>query len=202
MSTAAQVVANIANAQFSTGPRTDEGKQRSSQNSLKHGLTAKTVLIPGEDPAEYQAFAAGLHEDLEPENAVECALAQEIIDLQWRLLRVSRFEARILSADSPDFKALNNLGAHAARMKRQFSVTMKEFFMFKAGRGRHLDREMEKAATIRRADVLRKQPTNLAQLGFVLTLEEVDDWIRNQDTIETARTTVANTRPGAGRRLI
>jgi hypothetical protein len=202
MSTPAQVVANIANAQFSTGPRTEPGKQRSSQNSLKHGLTAKTVLLPGEDPAEYQAFAAGLQLDLEPENATECALAQEIIDLQWRLLRVSRFEARILSADTPDFKALNNLSAHASRLKRQYSVSFKEYFMIKAGRGRFLDREMEKAATIRRADVIQKRSTDLARLGFVLTVEEVDAWIRDQDTVETARRTVAGARPEATRRLI
>ena len=59
MSTAAQLTANSANAQLSTGPRTEPGKHRSCQNSLKHGLTAKTVLIPGEDPAEYQASHRG-----------------------------------------------------------------------------------------------------------------------------------------------
>jgi hypothetical protein len=35
MATASQITANIANAQHSTGPRTDEGKAASAQNSLK-----------------------------------------------------------------------------------------------------------------------------------------------------------------------
>jgi hypothetical protein len=202
MSTAAQTVANIANARFSTGPRTDEGKQRSSKNSLKHGLTAKTVLIPGEDPADYQAFAAAYQLDLDPQNAVECALVQEVIDLQWRLLRISRLEARILSADSPDFKALNTISAHASRLKRQYSTTFKEIFMIKAAGTRATDREMESASTIRRADVLNNRPTDLTPFGFDLTLPQIDAWIQQQDILEMAKRAVANTRPGAGRRLI
>jgi len=51
----ARNIANINNAQHSTGPRTEEGKAASSLNSLKHGLTAKTVLLPGEDPALFES---------------------------------------------------------------------------------------------------------------------------------------------------
>jgi hypothetical protein len=56
MTTEKQNEANRINAQKSTGPRTDEGKQRSSQNALKHGLLAKRSVIPGEDPAEFDAL--------------------------------------------------------------------------------------------------------------------------------------------------
>ena len=55
MATAAQQRANQENAQHSTGPRTAEGKQRSSQNALKHGLCALDPLIPGEDPRRIPA---------------------------------------------------------------------------------------------------------------------------------------------------
>jgi hypothetical protein len=45
----AQLAANAANAQYSSGPRTPEGKTHSSQNASKHGLTARGVVIaPGE----------------------------------------------------------------------------------------------------------------------------------------------------------
>ena len=46
--------ANRANARLSTGPRTESGKQRSSQNALSHGLTARTAVLPTEDPEAYQ----------------------------------------------------------------------------------------------------------------------------------------------------
>jgi len=47
----------------STGPRTDAGKAVSSQNSLRHGLASGTVVIPGEDPEFFQAFAASFKKD-------------------------------------------------------------------------------------------------------------------------------------------
>jgi len=54
MSSQAQKRANKQNAQHSTGPRTDQGKQRTSQNAVKHGFRSKHPVIPGEDPAHYQ----------------------------------------------------------------------------------------------------------------------------------------------------
>ena len=45
---------NRANSAHSTGPRTEAGKQRSSLNALRHGLTARTAVLPTEDPEAYQ----------------------------------------------------------------------------------------------------------------------------------------------------
>ena len=59
---------NRRNAQKSTGPKTAEGKARSRFNALKHGLTAKTAVLPGEDPVAYQ-------ENPRARNAVEDFLA-------------------------------------------------------------------------------------------------------------------------------
>ena len=50
---AAKVEANRRNAQKSKGPTSDEGKARSRYNALKHGMTAKTVLLPGDDHQEF-----------------------------------------------------------------------------------------------------------------------------------------------------
>jgi hypothetical protein len=56
MATPAQIIANQANAQRSTGPRTVEGKQASSANATSHGLTSRSTVLPGEDPEEYALF--------------------------------------------------------------------------------------------------------------------------------------------------
>ncbi len=55
-----QMEANRRNAISSTGPRTVEGKARSSRNALKHGIFAQEVVIRdgdgAEDPAEFEAL--------------------------------------------------------------------------------------------------------------------------------------------------
>jgi hypothetical protein len=95
-STEAQIAANQANAQLSTGPRTEEGKKQSSMNALKHGMRAKTVLLPDEDPEEYAAFFEAQWEELGPQDAVQCVLVGNAIGYMWRLTRPARIEAGLL----------------------------------------------------------------------------------------------------------
>lgn len=66
MSTESQNNANRNNAKNSTGPRTAEGKARSSRNSTVHGLTGKCPILPGEDPADLLALAESYRADLKP----------------------------------------------------------------------------------------------------------------------------------------
>ena len=97
MTTAAQQQAKKENAKHSTGPRTAEGKQRSSQNALKHGLCSKDPLIRGEDPDKFLRHGAELCLSLSPETAVEEDLVEQIIDITWRLKRFQRIESSILN---------------------------------------------------------------------------------------------------------
>ena len=66
MATPAQIAANRANAQKSTGPTSAEGKSISRFNALKHGLDAQSLIIPGEDPAAYDALAADYRDEFAP----------------------------------------------------------------------------------------------------------------------------------------
>ena len=65
MSTASQI-ANAANAQLSTGPRTEEGKRQSSQNARTHGLTTQHPVIPDEDRAAFHQLRAELQAETKP----------------------------------------------------------------------------------------------------------------------------------------
>ena len=93
MPTEAQRKANRQNAKKSTGPRTPEGKARSSQNALKHGLLARDAVMADEDPAEYDRQLQILEENLFPKNAIEFELVLQIADSRWRLRRITRIEA-------------------------------------------------------------------------------------------------------------
>lgn len=77
------------------GPKTVEGKARSSQNSLRHGLTAKQTVIPGEDQAEFDELHRNLMADRKPSGEPESQLVAEIAACM-RLARARRHEARIL----------------------------------------------------------------------------------------------------------
>jgi hypothetical protein len=59
-----RAIVNRANAQHSTGPRTDAGKQRSSLNALRHGLTGHVIVLPSEDQVAYETHTGHFFADL------------------------------------------------------------------------------------------------------------------------------------------
>ena len=76
-----QIEANRHNAQFSTGPGTDEGKRRSRQNAVRHGLTAETVIDALEDAEDYAAFEMAVTADHDAQSAVERELVLRLASL-------------------------------------------------------------------------------------------------------------------------
>ena len=78
----------------STGPRTEAGKARSSLNALKHGLTAQTSLLPGEDPDALREFGELLEADLRPMGALQKLLVQRIVAIAWKLRRSAAAEEK------------------------------------------------------------------------------------------------------------
>jgi hypothetical protein len=92
MSTPAQIAANQKNAQLSTGPVSPEGKAKSSLNAVKTGLTGRTVLLPGDDAAAYEAHVASFFTRYEPTGDEERNLVQSLADTEWRLLRIPALE--------------------------------------------------------------------------------------------------------------
>jgi hypothetical protein len=96
MSSAAKALANRQNSLHSTGPATAEGKAASSQNALRHGLTSKQIVLPGEDAAHYDELRQDLLAAYIPSNAAEALLVEELAAASWRLLRARRQETLIL----------------------------------------------------------------------------------------------------------
>jgi hypothetical protein len=104
MATAAQITANRANAQKSTGPRSAEGKSASRFNSLKHGIDAASVVIPGEDPADYEALAADYRRDFRPQSPSDIFHVDTMLRADWLKRRLQIVEAdlyRTLLAETP-----------------------------------------------------------------------------------------------------
>lgn len=97
MTNGKQIEANRRNAQRSTGPRTDRGKAIVARNALRHGLTAQRILLPDETQDELGRLVDLLRRHYQPVGAAEVLLLERIIAATWRLRRVYRIEAGILS---------------------------------------------------------------------------------------------------------
>jgi hypothetical protein len=96
MTSLRQIESNRRNAQRSTGPKTQSGKARSSQNAVRRGLTAETVIGLLEDPADYQAFEQAVTTAYDAETAVERELVLRLASLLWRLRRATSVETGLL----------------------------------------------------------------------------------------------------------
>jgi hypothetical protein len=91
-----QIEANRRNAIRSTGPTTEEGKRRSRQNAVRHGLCAETVIENIEDVEDYRAFEAAVIADYDARTTVERELVLRLASLLWRLRRATAIETDML----------------------------------------------------------------------------------------------------------
>ena len=113
----------------STGPKTDEGKLRSSKNSLKHGLFSKLALMPGESMEAFQALHDTYKDDHQPRTSTEETLVHTLAMITWKLRRLDNLEG-VAMEKAPengnlDGKFLNNYGLYAQRMHSIFEKTLK-----------------------------------------------------------------------------
>lgn len=85
MTTTAQIAANQANAQKSTGPKSPEGKDKVSRNATRHGLTSTKLILTPEEQAEYDQITLELASLYNPQSSVEWMYLRRAVDFQWRL---------------------------------------------------------------------------------------------------------------------
>lgn len=119
----ARTQANRLNAEHSTGPTSEEGKAASSRNAIKHGLFCKDLLLDGDDPAEFAALKDGLLRRLNPRDAMELRVCDQIIAAHWKLLRIRSAEkeayidqAQVLKAEVTQFRSARDPNPRSDRV--------------------------------------------------------------------------------------
>jgi len=130
---AASQIANAANAQLSTGPRTEKGKGQASQNARTHGLTAQQPVIPDQDRAAFQQLREQLQAETKPQGVLQLMIFEELVHSAWNLGRVRAMEAELnasapgalLTDDGPAAK-LDRLARHHTRIERAFFRSLRE----------------------------------------------------------------------------
>jgi hypothetical protein len=132
MSTPSQVLANQANAQLSTGPRTVEGKAASARNARTHGLTAREVVIhPGEQP-DFDQLLEDLTEELAPEGTLETLTFNNLVHAAWNQRRCRLLEAELADrgldplVDPAAEAESSRIGRYAARAERSYYRALRE----------------------------------------------------------------------------
>src|ERR1700761_1224502 len=167
---------NAASSQSnqSTGPRTQEGKQRSALNALRHGLTGRTVVMPYEDMDQYHIFCRRLFQTLAPETPLEEQYAQTFCDTQWRLNRARSLEDAMLSlghSEEPgeietehpqvhavltaarvfrdDNRSFLNLSLYEQRLQRTLEKSLRELKALQAERKAQRQAELDAAVAER-----------------------------------------------------
>ena len=92
-----QIDANRRNAQFSTGPRTPEGRAAIGLNALRHGLSAQTTVLPNENPEEFQELLDAFLSEYQPAGPTETLLVEQMAMASWRLRRMRSLETGLFS---------------------------------------------------------------------------------------------------------
>ncbi len=100
MTSLKQIEANRRNALKSTGPKTEEGKQASRRNAVRHGLTAETVIGALEDTEDYKAFEAAITADYDAQSAVERELVLRLASILWGLRRATMMETGLFEIEA------------------------------------------------------------------------------------------------------
>jgi hypothetical protein len=95
MATIKQIEANRLNAQKSTGPRSVEGKARSSQNALKSGIDAESLIILGEDRAALETLTQEYVERFHPTTPEQRHFVDILIRDDWQLRRLAKVDTQV-----------------------------------------------------------------------------------------------------------
>jgi hypothetical protein len=205
MSNPAQTKTNRENAQHSTGPRTPEGKAKSSLNAARTGLTGRTVLLPGDDTDAYRQHVATLQAHYNPVTDAEKLLVQSITDTEWRMARIPTLEAGIYAIGRMEFaslaehedpavrpalldaktflvyqRQLNNLTIQESRLRRQREKDLTELKQLQAEREATRKKRFDTGLNAYYRAMFHQRAFDFATIGFEFTagqfLAEIGSW--------------------------
>ena len=224
MATEKQIAANRANAQKSTGPRTEEGKSKSRMNAKRDGITGQVITLSAEDLPVFEKLKAELIADLAPQTVMERKLASSIAWDTWRLDRIRAAEMNIfaLAADNPDedepdddpalqsaisdatvfltqARRLELNSLYEQRMTRSLHRNRAELQDLQAQRRRQYETDREEEVLLARLEDLKDKPYQApaapGRNGFVFSSEEISLAAERQRNLEAAQYVLNNKAP-------
>ena len=202
-----QLEANRANAQKSTGPKTEAGKRRSSLNAVRHGLTGHVVVLPSEDLGvleEYTRSIMSSFHDLQ--GALEISIAENIANTLWRVRRAAAAEDNMLSlglmeevaenlnlehaqihnaaSNAKTFRhqsrVFNTMSLYTQRLHNQAQRLMAQLKALQDERHEREREQMIEAARVYKFKKMQGEEFEPVQNGFVYSTAEIEAYIQVQ----------------------
>jgi hypothetical protein len=99
MSSILKIQSARANGARSRGPVTPEGRARSSQNALKHGLTSRIIVLSNESEADFDALREAYLAHFNPQTELEVGLVEQLVAACWRTQRTWALETALLDLE-------------------------------------------------------------------------------------------------------
>jgi hypothetical protein len=192
MPSPSQLAANRENARHSTGPVTPEGKARVAQNALKHGLTAKHLVIREDEREEFDDLHSSLQAELQPSGVLETVAFREILHAAWTLHRLRRLEAEVSLGTIDDFTdpktsaILDRLTRYQSRAQRAWSRAMQEFRRLQTDRALFLVARPGKTlipvlVDVAKVEKMAKMAKQSQSAGRAAADREFEDWMQQEE---------------------
>jgi len=177
---------NRMNAQKSTGPTSRVGKQRSSLSAVKHNLSGQHLILLAGETEAYNRMGSAMLTDLKPKSEPERQIAQKIIDINFRLNRLTAIENNLFTfgttgseTDCPhddrvevmvaqtrawteQANYFDTLGRYESRLSRQLLKYQEEFERLQAVR-----KEQERIDSHRSRNDIKRDQFDPASFGAI-----------------------------------
>jgi hypothetical protein len=207
-----QLEANRANAQKSTGPKTEAGKKRSALNAFRHGLTGHVVVLTEEDREAFNQLSEKTMAELQIMGEHETQIAKTYIMALWNVQKAMAIQETMftlslmedvagnLNIDDPqahnavsnakafreNSEAFSRISLYTQRLVNQSKALRKELDEVQAQRFNIARQEIKSAVACYKFKQMMGETFNPAEFGFVCSLDQIRDYDRRHQLIDKA----------------
>ncbi|HSU57678.1 MAG TPA: hypothetical protein VLI55_00075 [Bryobacteraceae bacterium] len=192
MSSQAQITANRANAQLSTGPTSEEGKAASSKNNLRHGFTGAFAILPWEKQEEFETLLGELRAEHQPATITEILLVEKMAQSYWlsqRAIKLQQISCFHDETDSPERdKQLALYLRYQTTHDRSFHKSLNDLLKLRAEKRKAeigFESQQRKSAEETRKQAAENRKQELHKWKVLLSEAEVDHRILLNMNLQT-----------------
>jgi len=87
-----RIEAGRRNGALAKGKKSEESRRKCAMNSVRHGLTAKAIVLSNESKEGFEALRKAYYTRFQPADEVESDLVDDMVGARWRIRRAVSLE--------------------------------------------------------------------------------------------------------------